>query len=357
MATKVVSTLAVDVVTDAAKAASGLDDFGNAATRMSSEVERAGASAERSARGFSVSADAADELGGKAGRATGALGALSSGFELVGAEKYAGALQGASLATDFFSGVGDSLNLVMESTIVKTALARANAVRLAVTQRATAVATRTWAAVQWALNAAMSANPIGLVVAAIALLVAGVVIAYKRSEAFRNIVDAVGRVAVAAFRGAVSWIGNVIDAIKRLPGWFENVKDKASAIGGALTAPFRALWDFLGRIIDRIKSIKLPSLGGVGKLVGLGFASAPAAAGAGSLARGIAATPGAATGLVGGGGSFGLVGSSSSTSAAPVTIDARVFVDMSGVIDRVSAGRELADILDDHRRRIGELSR
>lgn len=41
---------------------------------------------------------------------------------------------------------------------------------------------------QWALNVAMYANPIGLIVAAIAALVAGLVIAYKKLEGFRNLV-------------------------------------------------------------------------------------------------------------------------------------------------------------------------
>lgn len=41
---------------------------------------------------------------------------------------------------------------------------------------------------QWALNAAMSANPIGLIIAAIAGLVAIFVILFKKNEGFRNFV-------------------------------------------------------------------------------------------------------------------------------------------------------------------------
>lgn len=51
------------------------------------------------------------------------------------------------------------------------------------------LATRAWAAAQGILNAVMTANPIGLVVVAIAGLVAGFVLAYKNSETFRKIVD------------------------------------------------------------------------------------------------------------------------------------------------------------------------
>lgn len=49
--------------------------------------------------------------------------------------------------------------------------------------------TKAYAAVQWVLNAALSANPIGLVVIALVALGAGLVVAYKKSETFRRVVD------------------------------------------------------------------------------------------------------------------------------------------------------------------------
>lgn len=55
--------------------------------------------------------------------------------------------------------------------------------------RLVTAATKIWAGVQIAFNAIMSANPIGLVIVGVAALVAGIVIAYKRSETFRNIVN------------------------------------------------------------------------------------------------------------------------------------------------------------------------
>lgn len=53
---------------------------------------------------------------------------------------------------------------------------------------AASVAAKAWAAAQWLLNAALSANPIGLVIAGIAALVAIFVVAWKKSETFRAIV-------------------------------------------------------------------------------------------------------------------------------------------------------------------------
>lgn len=56
--------------------------------------------------------------------------------------------------------------------------------------RLVAALTRTWTAVQWLLNAALLANPIGLVIAALVALGAGLTVAWQKSETFRRIVRA-----------------------------------------------------------------------------------------------------------------------------------------------------------------------
>jgi hypothetical protein len=66
------------------------------------------------------------------------------------------------------------------------------------------VATKAWAAAQWLLNAAMNANPLGLVITGLALLAAGLVLAYKKSETFREIVDG----AMDAVGKAFTWFWN-----------------------------------------------------------------------------------------------------------------------------------------------------
>ncbi|MBT2213456.1 phage tail tape measure protein [Actinomadura sp. NEAU-AAG7] len=62
---------------------------------------------------------------------------------------------------------------------------------LVVWQKVSAAATKAWAAGQWLLNAAMSANPIGLVVVAVVALIAAFVLAYKKVGWFRTAVLAV----------------------------------------------------------------------------------------------------------------------------------------------------------------------
>jgi hypothetical protein len=76
-------------------------------------------------------------------------------------------------------------------------------------QAAVKLATAAWSAAQWLLNAALSANPIGLVIVAVAALAAGLVIAYKKSETFRNIVTA----AMNAVKGAVDALGHAFTAV------------------------------------------------------------------------------------------------------------------------------------------------
>jgi hypothetical protein len=100
--------------------------------------------------------------------------------------------------------------------------------------------TRAWTAVQWAFNAAMSANPLALVVIALAALTAAVVIAYQRSETFRNIVQA----ALAAVAEAGRWMWeNVLK-----PTWAA-LQDAwnavASGISWAWNNIIRPVWDFI----------------------------------------------------------------------------------------------------------------
>lgn len=71
---------------------------------------------------------------------------------------------------------------------------------------ASTVATQAQTAAQWLLNAAMSANPIMLVVVAIAALTAGLVIAYKESETFRNIVNGAFDAVKAVVVGVYEWV-------------------------------------------------------------------------------------------------------------------------------------------------------
>ena len=71
-------------------------------------------------------------------------------------------------------------------------------------------ATVAWTAAQWLLNAALTANPIGLVVAAVAALVAGVVLAYTKIGWFRDAVNTAWSVIKSATLAVWSWVKTFI---------------------------------------------------------------------------------------------------------------------------------------------------
>ena len=78
-------------------------------------------------------------------------------------------------------------------------------------------------AVQWLMNAAMTANPIGLVVAAVALLAGGLYLLFTKTEIGREAFEAIGHVAKFVFTTAIN---GARVAIKWLAKWAVKAKDK-----------------------------------------------------------------------------------------------------------------------------------
>lgn len=213
-------------------------------------------------------------------------------------------------------------------------------------------ATLMMAAGQAVLNAVMSANPIGIVIVAIAALVAGLVLAYNKSETFRNAVQAAGRVAKAAFDLAKSAVISVIQKISEtisrvggVGGAFRAAMSVASAAVRILTAPIRALIGLINAVIGAIGRIRFPSPPGwMKKLTG----SAATFGGSGAMLT--AAGPASFTPLAG-----ALTG----TMSAPITIDNRTIinVDGSGIVDPRAVAEHIRDALkSDGRQRGGRLA-
>lgn len=91
--------------------------------------------------------------------------------------------------------------------------------------------TKIWTGVQWLLNLAMTANPIGLVIIAIIALVAGIILLWKRSETFRNIVLAVWAAIKDAALAVVAWFRDTAipffkDAWDAIVGFFVAAHEK-----------------------------------------------------------------------------------------------------------------------------------
>ena len=93
-------------------------------------------------------------------------------------------------------------------------------------------------AAQWLMNAAMAANPIGIIVAAIAALVAGFLVLWNTSEDFRNFWISLWEDIVAAFLKVGDWISEVFNAIVAF------FKDNWQSILLFLINPFAGLFKY-----------------------------------------------------------------------------------------------------------------
>ena len=112
-----------------------------------------------------------------------------------------------------------------------------------------AAATGVWTGAQWLLNAALTANPIGIVIVVIAALVAAIVIAYKNSETFRNIVQAAMRGVVQAW----AWVREKAKAVfSWLGGTYQSVK---GFIANPVSSAVKSVVRFFGDVITRVKQI------------------------------------------------------------------------------------------------------
>lgn len=154
--------------------------------------------------------------------------------------------------------VGTLVGVIGGLLAVTWATTKAIAVWTALTKIA-AAAQIVFTNVQWAFNAAMAANPIGLVVLAVIALVAVLVIAYKKSETFRKIVDAAfGAVADTAKtvfgffkKVAVAAFDAVSNAVKKVVGF---IKSHWKTILAILTGPIGIAVALIIKYWDKIKA-------------------------------------------------------------------------------------------------------
>lgn len=130
------------------------------------------------------------------------------------------------------------------------------------------VAQAAWAAVTgglvtafWLLNAAMSANPIGLVVVLVAALAAAFVVAWKKSETFRNIVIGTWNKILtgtgAAVKGIVTVLGWLVDkwlwAFQKIAEGMSHVPIIGGTFEGAAKA-IQGVRDGVSAMVDDINA-------------------------------------------------------------------------------------------------------
>jgi len=109
---------------------------------------------------------------------------------------------------------------------------------------------------QWNLNAALNANPIGLVVAGVVLLVGAFVIAWNASETFRKAIVKMLQVVVNGVGYLVGAIGSLLSAASKIPGIGDKFKGPAEAVNKTAN-DIRKFGDGLDKLADKKVSIGL----------------------------------------------------------------------------------------------------
>lgn len=110
-------------------------------------------------------------------------------------------------------------------------------------------------AVQIALNAAMAANPIGLVITVIAALVVAFILLWNKSEAFRNFFIGMWETIKSVVGTVVGWIvdrwNGLMDFFRGIPGFFRGIGEgMADAIRSGFRTAVNWVVDILNRLVD-----------------------------------------------------------------------------------------------------------
>jgi hypothetical protein len=165
-----------------------------------------------------------------------------------------------AVATKLWAGAEAAANVVMAISNTLRGISLAELPVLIGLYLEAAKGTKAWAVMQGILNAVMDANPIGIVVVAIAALVAGVIIAYKKVGWFRAGVQAAFKAIAAAgkwmwnnvlqpvFHAYVSTLGHVALAVGKFLIGIGHIVPGASAAGRAMVAAGQKALDFADKL-------------------------------------------------------------------------------------------------------------
>lgn len=251
----------ISVLADASAATKSVQDFTGtldggvtrAARGLGDATKRVGEGSREMADGFDRATEGADRAEQRAmgfrDTITGVQDSMSGAAMIAKGDLAGGLLTLGMGVGDLASGFANLLiplagnARAMFANGVASARAAAASVAHRVATAAGAVVTGTMTAAQWALNVALSANPIGLVILAIIAMVVAIVVLWKRSETFRRIVT-------GAFTA-------VWGAIKAVWGW---VKRNWPGLQAAITRPITAAVSWVRQkfdsIVTKVRSIK-----------------------------------------------------------------------------------------------------
>lgn len=218
---------------DSSKLEQTFDKVGASAKSMSDDVGKASKEIGDSGASFDRAGEAADGAEGKAqgfsDTLTGTKDVMGGVGEIAKGNLFEGFVLAGQGAADLAGGMAEFLIPMGKTAVLKA-----------------------FAAGQWLVNAAMSANPIGLVVIAIVALIAIFILAWKRSETFRAIVTGAMNAVLGAAQAVGRWFRETFWP------WMRGVWEAVSGAAGRMREAIGKAWDglvkWLGGIPGRIGS-------------------------------------------------------------------------------------------------------
>jgi phage-related protein len=144
------------------------------------------------------------------------------------------------------------LGIWTEQSTAMTIRQRVATIAAAVAQKVVRAATIAYTAAQWLLNVALSANPIGLVVVALAALAVGLVLAWRHSQTFRNIVT-------DAFDAVKKYGWLMLGPLAPFAAALVLAWQHSQTFQNIVTGAFNAVRDAIQQVIDLIGHIHFPS--------------------------------------------------------------------------------------------------
>lgn len=240
---------------------------------------------------FGGSAKAARDAAGNKADYLVALGNLQEGFgELIsgGLEPFyasmTGVIEAVSSGVEWFKANKDMIADVATGVMIGASAFLVYKTYILATQAPMMIMT----AAQWALNAAMNANPVGLIITGIGLLAGGLYIAYKRSETFRAGLSGlleVGKLLGTVFMATGKTILGALTFNKDLfvSGVKESIKVAQEIAGGGIGKAFNKGFDSsIAESRAKEKQSAMDKLAGVGQPTGKPGAKPAGATGSGS---------------------------------------------------------------------------
>jgi hypothetical protein len=189
------------------------DSVANSQKRMAADTENAQAAlGEKLAPAFLVVLNALNQV----------IGGITTFIDWIGK-----AITWIGQYKELLIGLGAVLLILNARTIAFNALMAAQLAWMSIVSVIGALRTA-WLA----LNVAMAANPVGLVIAAIAALAAGLIYAYNHSETFRRIVDEL----FAKLKEFIDWAGPAVEAWATKVGtsFMQAVQDVTNFVNGLI---------------------------------------------------------------------------------------------------------------------------